>query len=277
MSNLNKKTITKDTNGKLPSGVYQAVKKDGSIYFRISLTFKGKHISLGSSDDLEIAALTYDEARYLLLSDDSVMEFSSYDYIPFDKYICLINFRDNGVYFKNPIYLNKRFFSYFLDPDTEYKFDNDDLFYYSQHKIQRRGGHLFTENYGTQLSLGSRYGIHPFAVEGRDFTFKNSDNTDYRYENIDIINRFLGVEVIKDSYPKRYRATIHVNGYFNLGVFDSEEEAAVAFNKARDLIRRKGIKDKIPANYIPDLNAQQYAEMYESIVLPDRFLASVDL
>ena len=29
-------------------GVYQAVKKDGTIYYRSSITYQGKHISLGS-------------------------------------------------------------------------------------------------------------------------------------------------------------------------------------------------------------------------------------
>ena len=32
-------------------GVYPACKKNGSIYYRASLTYRSKHISLGSADD----------------------------------------------------------------------------------------------------------------------------------------------------------------------------------------------------------------------------------
>ena len=34
-------------------GVYQAKKKDNTIYFRSSITYSGKHISLGSFDTEE--------------------------------------------------------------------------------------------------------------------------------------------------------------------------------------------------------------------------------
>ena len=256
----------------LPRGVYQAEKKDGTLYFRISLTFRGKHISLGSSEDLEAAASVYDEASSLVRNDDPVTEYPSYTFLSFEKFISLINFRDNGVYFKNPIYLNKRFFSYFMDTETELKFDIDDLFYYSQHKIQKRGGHYFTENYGAQLSLGSRYGIHPFAVEGKDYRFKNGDNTDYRYENIDIINRYMGVELIEGSIPAKYRAKIHIKGYYNLGIFDSEVKAAIAYNKARDMINSTGIKINMPSNYIQDISSDRYKEIYESIRVPKKLI-----
>jgi len=256
---------------KLPPGVFKATKKDGTLYFRASLTSHGKHVSLGSSEDLKFAAMLYEEASSLLQSDDSVESFSSYEYIPFEKYIVLINLRDNEVYFKNPIYLHHRYFSYFLDRDTELKFDLDDLFFYSQHRIQRRGGHLFTENYGTQVSLGARYGIHPFAVSGRDYSFKNGDDTDFRYENIEIINKYVGVEVLNETFPPRYRAYIHVNGYFNLGVFDSEERAAIAFNKARDMLKETGMKRSTPVNYIQDMHEDRYHEIYSEIELPKKF------
>lgn len=256
----------------LPRGVYQSSKKDGSIYFRVSVTFRGKHISLGSSEDLETAAMIYDEAVSLKESDDGIDEFSSYNYIPFDKYLSIINFRDNGVYFHNPIYLHERFFSYFLDKDTELKFDTDDLFFYSQHRIQRRGGHLFVENYGTQMSVFSRFGIHPFAVKDKDYRFKNGDDTDFRYENIEIINRYLGVERIENTFPGKYRAYIHVNGYINLGVYNSEDRAAIAFNKARFLLREKGRMKATPANYITDMTEENYREIYDKIKLPAGFM-----
>lgn len=70
-----------------------------------------------------------------------------------------MNFRDNGVYIKTPIYLRRNYFEYFLSPTLILKFDIDDLFYYSSHRIQKRGGHLFVSDYGMQYNILSRYGI----------------------------------------------------------------------------------------------------------------------
>ena len=39
----------------MSTGVYQTSKKDGSLYYRASLTYHAKHISLGSSSDAAIA------------------------------------------------------------------------------------------------------------------------------------------------------------------------------------------------------------------------------
>ena len=47
-------------------GVYIAKKKNGDIYYRASFTYKNKHISLGSSDDIETASLMYDRAKRVL-------------------------------------------------------------------------------------------------------------------------------------------------------------------------------------------------------------------
>ncbi len=255
-----------------PAGVYRSVKKNGQVYYRISITYRGRHISLGSNKDINAAAEVYKEASALLHGDDDIGSYSSYSHIPYDKFIVLINFRDNGVYFHNPVYLHQRYFSYFLDKNTELKFDTDDLFFYSQHRIQRRGGHLFVENYGTQMSVHSRYGLHPFSVPGRDFRFMNGDDTDYRYENLEIINRYIGVELLENTIPKKYRSYIHVKGYYNLGIFDTEEKAAIAFNKARKALKDAGIKKDTPANYISDMSEEEYLKIYNEIVLPDNFL-----
>lgn len=47
-------------------GVFQARKKNGDIYFRSSVTFRGKHISLGSFATQEEAHRTYTIAANLL-------------------------------------------------------------------------------------------------------------------------------------------------------------------------------------------------------------------
>ena len=40
----------------------------------------------------------------------------------------------------------------------------------------------------------------------------NGDDTDYRYENLEIINKYIGVELLENTIPKKYRSYIHVKG-----------------------------------------------------------------
>ena len=120
----------------MPAGVYTAYKKDGTVYYRSSITHKNKHISLGSFSSENEAAVTYNEACEILSRSDlhiinTELHTTSYSpdmNIPFEKYIILINFRDNGIYIKTPIYLCKKFFLYFLSPDKTLIFNTDSLF-----------------------------------------------------------------------------------------------------------------------------------------------------
>ena len=87
-------------------GVYQAKKKDNTIYFRSSITYSGKHISLGSFDTEEKAHEAYLYAGRLLAGKEITL--TSYKkenpVLSFSKWVSLINFRDNGIYIKTPIY-----------------------------------------------------------------------------------------------------------------------------------------------------------------------------
>ena len=53
----------------MASGVYKTNKKDGSVYYRVSITHKNKHISLGSFDDENIAFDVYSDAKNILNSN----------------------------------------------------------------------------------------------------------------------------------------------------------------------------------------------------------------
>ena len=90
------------------TGVYTAKKKNGEVYYRASLTYRKKHISLGSFDNIDDANTAYSEARSIIEHPEVRLE----DYkteapskLPFDKYIIIINFRDNNIYFSTPIYI----------------------------------------------------------------------------------------------------------------------------------------------------------------------------
>lgn len=256
-------------------GVYRATKKDGTEYFRSSITFKNKHISLGSFATEEEAAFSYQFASRLLRDHTLSLEDYAGHKVPlaFGKWISLVNFRDNGMYIKTPVYLKKNFFLYYFSPDDYLTFDIDDLFYYSTHSISRRGGHLFVADYGMQVNILSRYGIRNYAVAGRDYRFVNGDTKDFRYENIEIINRFYGVFRTEKEGSMVYEARIHGNGDWIVGRYQTETEAAVAYNKAASVLITKGYQKAYPVNYIEELSTAEYHRIYKHIPISARILA----
>lgn len=255
-------------------GVYPATRKDNTKYYRGSITYRGRHISLGSYDTEIACHRAYIEAGSIL--EDSAFTLSDiespeYQSLPFNKKICLLNFRDNGLYIANPIYLYRKFFLYYLSVHRILKFDRDDLFYYSSHKIMERGGRLFVSEYGMQTGINTRYGIKPYAVEGKDYRFVNGDRDDYRYENIHIINTYNGVESFNKKGKLFYKARIHINGNVIIGTYDTDVEAAVAYNKAIDRLSQKGIHRAYVPNYITGLKPDEYWELYKSVALSEYF------
>lgn len=259
-------------------GVFTAKKKDGTEYYRVSVTYRNKHISLGSYTDMNTAAKAYNAAVDILKGQDAKKDASdTADYanlsfvypdncpISFEKWIILINFRDNGIYFKTPIYIFKKFFLYFLSPERILKFDVDDLFYYSTHKIMARGGYLFVNDYGMQVNILAHYGIKSHAVCGRDYVFANGDCNDFRYGNITVINRYYGVQSFVKKGRTVYKVKIHIKGDYAVGTYYTENEAAIAYNKAADLLASKGIFHNYPANYIEDISQIEYAKIYNRV------------
>lgn len=252
----------------MATGVYEAFKKDHTRYYRANIHYRAKHISLGSFPTFEEANAVYVQAHAMLNDADAVLPeaFSRYDRIPFEKIVILLNFRDNGMYLGTPVYLqSQHYFVYYLSPELELKFDNDDLFYYSSHRILQRGGHLYTNDYGMQVSLLSRYGIKNYAVAGTDYEFVNGDCHDFRYENIRNINPYYGVSRSDENGRVSYLTRIHINGNYQIGIYSSETDAAIAYNKAVDLARTAGIDRNYPTNYIAGLSASDYADIYTRI------------
>lgn len=256
----------------MTNGVYPAKKKDGTKYFRAAVTYKQKHISLGSFRTEKAAGAAYALAGRILKGND---EYLPEDYervvqgsdgrgrkvsgkagagqtgegqtgaeqnrvkqtgytLGFDKWIMLLNLKKTGIYSNNPIYLYGKYFIYFLDRNTELKFDADEMFFYGKHRIQKRGGHLFYSDYGMQCSLLARYGVKSFSVKNRDYYFKNGDETDFRYGNLVVVNRFRGVYAKEAGGRKIYEVKIHFVGTLKVGTYDNETEAAIAYNKAAD-------------------------------------------
>lgn len=266
-------------------GVFETKKKDGSVYYRTSITYRSKHISLGSFDKEKEAGKAYELAKKLIAGTDSFEKYSSYKKIPFDKFVILLNFRDNGIYFTTPIYLHKMYFEYYLSQNDVLKFDRDDLFFYASHKIQQKGGYLFVSEFGAQYKILGRYNIKPFSVYGRDYIMINGDKLDMRYSNIKIINEFTGVqlenpegaEINPVKHTVTYKAIIHLRGNLIIGRFDNEVDAAIAYNKAVDTLHENGIKKAFIKNYITSIKKEEYEARYNKIIMPENILNATPL
>ncbi len=253
------------------AGTFQEKKKDGTIYYRSSITYRNKHISLGSYDTEYSAHLAYVEGRNVLNGSATIQDYKNANSVlPFDKWVSLINFRNTGLYFKTPIQLFQKHFLYHFSPAVTFTFDTDDLFYYSSHKIMARQGHYFVSDYGMQVNIFSRYGIKNYSVKNRDYRHINGDEFDFRYENLEIINRFHGVFRTGTPGNYTYKAKIHIRSTYVIGTFADEITAAIAYNKAIDTLRDGGLERNFTENYIENLSGKEYAEIYSKIEMPKR-------
>ena len=259
-------------------GVYGAKKKDGTSYYRASITYKNKHISLGSYEHEKDAHLAYLEAgKITSKSEIDIDRYNSKSVLDFKKWVVLINYRDNDMYVKTPIYLKEKFFYYYFAPEDYLIFDSDDLFYYSTHSIMRRGGHLFVADFGMQVNILSRYGIKNFAVPGRDYQFLNGNPTDFRSANLMIINSFHGVQKKESGVKIFYETKIHVNGDILVGRYRTQTEAAIAYNKAADTLRELGFNKNFPKNYIEEYDTESYLREYKNTkIAVKRLLKAVE-
>lgn len=247
-------------------GVFIATKKDSTIYYRSSITYQNKHISLGSYPSELTAHIAFETANDILrLNKYVINDYTIGHVLSFEKWIILFNLRDNGFYLKTPIYMKERYFIYYMNQKCLLKFDTDDLFFYANHKIMKRGGYLFVSDFGMQINILSRYGIKNFAVNGKDYIFVNDDETDYRYGNIEIINPYYGVSKSQKKGKYIYTAKIHINGDYVIGHYTNEIEAAIAYNKAIQILKDKTIEKNYTENYITDLNDIEYAKVYHNI------------
>ncbi len=256
------------------AGVYQAVKKNGTIYYRSNITYRSKHISLGSFQTESEAHQAYLEAGGLLSDTQTTINnvsFSHYQ-LNHEKIVSLLNYRDNNIYIKNPIYMYRTYFCYYLTPDEIYKFDIDDLFYFSGHKLLRRGGRLYVNDYGMQVTILSRYGIRNFAAAGKDYLFANQDPYDLRYANIINVNPFHGVRRCNKNGLITYDTFIHIKGDYRVGSYAALHEAAIAYNKAVDLAHQHGITKNFPTNFLTEMSARDYAQAYTQIQLSVKYL-----
>lgn len=256
--------------GQLP-GVTKSTKKDGTVYYRSSITIKAKHISLGSFSTEEAAGKAYREAVLIIRKNQYQLEDYSSDFaLEFTKFVILLNYRNSGIYFKTPIYLQAGFFYYYLSPERYLIFDREDLFFYANHKLQIRGGYYFICDYGSQYSILSRYGIKNYAKKGIDYIFVNQNEYDFRYENIMVINEYMGVTKIQQDQQTYYECVIHVRGNILVGRYPDKNTAAIAYNKAVDTLAKQGIHKKYVKNFINPYTVEEYQSVYQKIKISEK-------
>ena len=98
----------------MAQGVFITQKKDGSLSYRASFSYKKKRISLGSYHTFDAAHQAYVEANTIVNNPTiSIEQYEKSNYLSFLKWVCIINFRDNNLYFHTPIYLYKTYFVYY--------------------------------------------------------------------------------------------------------------------------------------------------------------------
>ena len=95
------------------------------------------------------------------------------------------------------------------------------------------------------------------------------------YENLDILNSYHGVSFCPDQAPNCYITRIHVNGYLKVGAYATAIEAAIAYNKAADLLKKAGINKNFQTNYIDRMSSAAYADLYYHLPISSRITKMV--
>ena len=116
-----------------------------------------------------------------------------------------------------------------------------------------------------QINIMSRYGIKNYAVLNKDYRFINGNTHDFRYENIEILNVYNGVTASCRNGKVCYVTKIHIRGNYTVGTYETEAEAAIAYNKAIDILKKAGVTKAYTPNYMEGMSPAVYADLYSSI------------
>ena len=65
-------------------------------------------------------------------------------------------------------------------------------------------------------------------------------------------------------------AKIHINGNYTIGTYDSDVEAAIAYNKAIDLLKKAGVTKNFSPNYLENLSPSAYADIYSRLTVSSK-------
>lgn len=249
----------------LMSYIYPESDSRGTRY-KVYFLYQSKKIYLGLFPTFAAAESCLKEALDVTENNQDVYHYT-YTYLDYKKFISLCNFRDHNVYIKNPIYINAGCFKYFLSEKMILMFDMKDLLFFSANKIYKRGNYIYTQDSITQQSILSRFGIPAHSILGIDYQFKNKNCCDFRRENLEIINHYKGVSYEKKNGRWVYAATIFINQNIVIGHYETQTEAAAAYNKAVDLLEKTDLAKDYIKNEFPFLTLAEYRQLYDKLTV----------
>ena len=239
--------------------------------YRVYYLYKTKKIYIGLYNTYEEALWAYEFVEKLFTSDLSLNEYSNSCPIPFEKFVACINFRVTHMYFKTPIYVYTDHFKYYLTPDLWLTFDLKDLLYFSTKRIHKRGDYLYTYIGDHQENILKRFGFNRPMTYLKDYTFLNGNRYDFRRKNIQVINHYYGVSLETKYNKPTYVTRITLNkGTLVVGHYTSDMLAAIAYNKAVDLVTASLKEHNYPKNTFPFLTRQEYENLYLSLPISKR-------
>ena len=75
----------------------------------------------------------------------------------------------------------------------------------------------------------------------------------------------------------QYRTRIHVKNDILVGKYNDEKMAAIAYNKAVDCLKERGLNINYQKNYIENMETDEYMAVYNSLKINDmNNLAGID-
>ena len=60
-----------------------------------------------------------------------------------------------------------------------------------------------------------------------------------------------------------------MRSYYVVGTYATSTEAAIAYNKAIDILKKNGVKKNYTPNYIENLSAKIYADIYSELEISE--------
>jgi len=54
-----------------------------------------------------------------------------------------------------------------------------------------------------------------------------------------------------------------------VGVYNTQIEAAIAYNKAADILKAAGVKKNYAVNYIDEITQKEYADIYKELTISE--------
>ena len=244
---------------------------NGNTKYKVYFVYESNKIYLGIYPSMETAQKALEEAQMIMEAPKGPPDFNFFT-LSYQKIVSLCNFRDHRKYIKNPIYLYATYFHYYLSKECILVFDSKDLLYFSTYKIYKRGHYLYTQDSVSQQNILSRFHIPSYSVIGKDYYFKNGNPFDFRRENLISINHYKGVKQKVKQDQLVYVASIYIDTTLVIGYYASEIEAAIAYNKAIDLLRQQNSPHHYTYNTIPYLTDTEYQVLYEKISVSPRLL-----